>query len=241
MPGREQDKNTNLSKRHNIFLYKFFIAVYNKFYHEFSGEYLWKFTKNPAFGGKHVKKFLDIEFALSFLLPLTGVACIFFSPYITTALPYLLGAAMIIGGGIRVVSEIVIIAHRAEHTFHLGANFVIMVMGILFVVRGGNSLMLIGVIWGLIGIWQSAVSFQRMANAIHRRERFLGSLLLGVFRLAIALMLLLEPEYTSISHHVILLGIDILADTARMPLRHLKKLLEEKRAARKEKKSAGAV
>ncbi len=178
-----------------------------------------------------MKKFLNVEFILSFLLPLTGIACIIFSTQITTALPYILGSAMIIGGGIRVVSETVIIIRQAEHTFNLGANFMMVVMGILFVVRGSASLMLIGVIWGLIGIWHSAVSFQRMANQLHRRERFIGNLLLGLFRLVIALLLLLEPEHRSISHHVILLGIDILADTARMPLRRLAALWSSRKTA----------
>ncbi len=187
-----------------------------------------------------MKKFLNVELILSFLLPITGIACILFSSQITSALPYLLGSAMIVGGGIRVVSEMMIIARREEHTFNLGANLIMTVLGLLFVVRGAGSLMLIGVIWGLIGIWQSAVSFQRAANQVHRRECFWGSLILGLFRLTVALLLLLEPEHTSISHHVILLGIDILADTARMPLRRLKHIISSRRRASSDTAVAGS-
>ena len=175
-----------------------------------------------------MKRFLELEFLLSFLLPLLGVACILFSRPITVVLPYLLGAAMTVGGGIRVLAEFAAL-RRAQHTFNLSSNFILLVLGIFFLIRGRTAMTQIGIIWALFGIWQSAASLERAANHYLLGEPFWGSLLLSLFRLAVAILLLHEPANENISHHVVLLGVAILADTARMPLRHLWDLLRSRR------------
>lgn len=171
---------------------------------------------------------LTLEYIVSFLLPLTGLACLFFSEYITSVLPWVLGISMLLLGGIRILFASLRILHGKPKVFSMGINFIFVVLGLLFLLQGESSMTLIGVLWGLIGVWKSALSFQRAAEAIHDQRRYVPDLLLSLFRLALGLLLLLEPEGESISHHIIILGLDILVDTAHHPLHHTAELLKKK-------------
>ena len=172
-----------------------------------------------------MRKFWNTEFIISFFLPIVGLACIFFSNQITGILPVILGPAMIVTGAVRFVGESILVKRGDDTPPDMGTNFMFVVIGTLFLLRKGDPYVLIGVLWGLIGVWQSAVSFQRAIKKIRGRENALLDIGLSVFRLVLGVLLLLEPERHGIAHHVIILGLDILVDTARRPIRRLWELL----------------
>lgn len=186
-----------------------------------------------------MKKITRIEFILSFLMPLIGLSCIFFSEHLSVLLPYIMGAALIIVGGGRLIIGLLLMLRGYAGVVDVGSSIVILIVGIVAAIRGPNAVRMIGTVWGLIGIQESAQGIQSVISALHTRQRFAGTLAASIFRLVVALMLLFDPV-ANLAHHVIIMGVDILADTVKHPVHRLRayfyaraeeKALEKKNAS----------
>lgn len=157
-----------------------------------------------------------LKFAVWLLFPIIGVACIFFPIQMTGILPVVVGGAMILTGAVHFLSIIVSAVRRESISAKPDISYVALVLGIIIVLPQTSSLTLIGTVWGLYGIWESAISLHEAISAISRRESPLGHFCAAAFRLGVALILLLDPS-SHFAEHVIILGFDILVDTCKGP------------------------
>lgn len=87
-----------------------------------------------------------------------GLLCIIFPGQITKALPYVLGGAMAAAG---VVYGIAYFSNRetwAEHSAELADGLILLVVGILCMVHGSDSIGPMGVTWAIIGLRKASKS-----------------------------------------------------------------------------------
>lgn len=163
-----------------------------------------------------------VRFLTTLIMPVVGALCIIFPNQITKYLPFVMGGAMILLGGLHISLRFAKALQRRDRPRRTDISFIIFVLGIVILIMGKSSVSLIGTIWGLYGLWQSCYSFHKGVMALHNREKFVMHFVICVIRLAIALLLLFDPE-GEFAHHIVILGIDIIIDTVKGPHSHKKR------------------
>lgn len=147
------------------------------------------------------------------LFAVIGILCVLFPEQITEGLPYILGSAMAAAG--VVYSASYFRKRESDHSPELASGLVLLVIGILCVLHGAESIVPLGTTWALTGVRKASKS---LAAAIHgtngigeRIYSFVGFLL----RLICSVMLLFYPE-EKIQTHVVLLGLELIVVSIRL-------------------------
>ncbi|MBC5583362.1 DUF308 domain-containing protein [Eggerthella sp. NSJ-70] len=150
-------------------------------------------------------------------LPLLGLCCLLLPEASTMALPFVLGGIMAVSG----IGGIVHAAagakrdegdgdeRAAEHAI-LGKAIVMSVLGIVILVQGHASISFVGVMWGLLGLYKAADEIDEVVHALRARRRFVLKLAFTVFEMVLAVLLIVSP-FANIEHHVLLLGLELIA------------------------------
>ena len=152
-------------------------------------------------------------------LPLLGLCCLLLPEESTMALPFVLGGIMAVSG----IGGIVHAAagakkdegdgdereRAAEHAI-LGKAIVMSVLGIVILVQGHASISFVGVMWGLLGLYKAADEIDEVVHALRNRRPFVLKLAFTVFEMVLAVLLIISP-FANIEHHVLLLGLELIA------------------------------
>lgn len=149
-------------------------------------------------------------------LPLLGLCCLLLPEESTMALPFVLGGIMAVSG----IGGIVHAAagakrdgdereRAAEHAI-LGKAIVMSVLGIVILVQGHASISFVGVMWGLLGLYKAADEIDEVVHALRNRRPFVLKLAFTVFEMVLAVLLIVSP-FANIEHHVLLLGLELIA------------------------------
>lgn len=152
-------------------------------------------------------------------LPLLGLCCLLLPEESTMALPFVLGGIMAVSG----IGGIVHAAagakrdegdgdereRAAEHAI-LGKAIVMSVLGIVILVQGHASISFVGVMWGLLGLYKAADEIDEVVHALKGRRPFALKLAFTVFEMVLAVLLIISP-FANIEHHVLLLGLELIA------------------------------
>lgn len=157
---------------------------------------------------KEGKPSVKIAIAALLLLPLAGVGCLLFPPYVETALPWLLGLPMALSALGSIVASVR--GRKAEEGHAtLGSALVMLILGLIIIIHGANNTLFIGTIWGLLGLEKAAREFDDIFHDIKNRNPFVIALAVCVFELVLAVLLILNPS-ANIEHHLLLLGIQLI-------------------------------
>ena len=143
------------------------------------------------------------------LLPLLGMCCLLIPDTVTDALPYLLGGLMAVSvahaSGARADAR-----RLAEEPAVLGRAVVMCVLGGVILVQGHASISFVGVMWGLLGLYKAADEIDEVVHALKGRRPFALKLAFTVFEMVLAVLLIISP-FANIEHHVLLLGLELIA------------------------------
>lgn len=170
------------------------------------------------------------------LLPLLGMCCLLIPDTVTDALPYLLGGLMAVSGAAGLVYAV---AHAsgaradarrlAEEPAVLGRAVVMCVLGGVILVQGHASISFVGVMWGLLGLYKAADEIDEVVHALKGRRPFALKLAFTVFEMVLAVLLIISP-FANIEHHVLLLGLELIAYPFRIESGNSGKLTVETEA-----------
>lgn len=165
---------------------------------------------------KHRSKAGKVSVVSLLLLPIIGLGCVLNPNDIVLVLPYLLGGVMAVSGIASIVAGVR--ARRVEAGRHsIGTGLVMSVVGVVIFTQGETSINYIGVIWGVLGLIKAAHGFDDTLRHIAAHERFILILAFAVFNLVVSVLLVLNP-FGSIDHHIIVLGVELLAYPFRVVL-----------------------
>ena len=148
------------------------------------------------------------------LFPLMGITCIVFASHIMALLPYLLGGTMIFTGMLMIFLNIEEGEFLRSMTEEMAYGSTMVIVGIVFVIKGAEALPAVGTTWALIGTVKAAKSLHRTFQRIYMHQNCLLSLLEFVVRLVLSILLLFNP-IDKIHGHVILLGLELLFSNIR--------------------------
>lgn len=148
----------------------------------------------------------------SILMIANGVICIMFSEKLLYALPTICGLVMVIKGLIGIVRGINNRDYASLERVGLERAIVVLLVGIGIIVRQGNALFIVGVFWGLYGLRKAADYLNEGLYRRYNNERYIRLILKAIAESVLSIILIFDP-YTSIGHHVVILGVELILDS----------------------------
>lgn len=141
------------------------------------------------------------------LFPLVGLVCLAGSEEVAYSLPYVLGGLMVFSG---FGSLFAATRDRDQERTTVGTAIVMVVLGAVSIANGASSLNFIGIMWGLLGLTKGAEELDVVLKKFKAREPYALTFALAVFELVLAVLLIMNP-FANIGHHVIVLGLELIA------------------------------
>lgn len=148
-----------------------------------------------------------VAFAATLLFPILGAACLLAPELIAEHLPYVLGSVMLFVGAADIVTDL-LDRDSTPGTITVGTDIVMVVLGAVTLLNTTESLNVIAVMWGLLGLEKAAAEIDEAHAARSRACGWLAPLATGVFELVLGTMLLMAP-LANLGHHVLLLGLEL--------------------------------
>ena len=144
-----------------------------------------------------------VAFVATLLLPILGAACL----VMPEPLPHLLGGVMLFVGTADIVTDI-LERNSNPGKITVGTDVVMIVLGIVTLLNTHESLNVIAVMWGLLGLENAAAEIDESLKAHAAGHKWIAPLASGIFELVLGTMLLLAP-IANLGHHVLLLGLEL--------------------------------
>ncbi len=173
-----------------------------------------------------------VMYVLSVIYIIVGVLCMSITSLITEILPYLVGGMLTLAGVIKFIVALVQKEYRSVNTNATATSLIATLLGIMIIVQKidpySDPVMMISVIWGVLGLFESAYAFNHVFKRIANSERCIFYLIRGIMECAVAFMLLYQPENHDVHFfHIIVLGVNLVVDGITM-LPFVKKVLTVK-------------
>lgn len=137
----------------------------------------------------------------------------------------MLGGAMAVAGILYGVSYFLNQKSCVDYSMELANGFVLLVIGVVCIIHGTESIGPMGTTWGIIGIRKASKSLSRTIQALQNQTTFVAAFVEFLIRLIFSIMLLLYPTQ-KFEGHIILLGLDLIAVSIRLT-KHLSPALDE--------------
>ena len=147
-----------------------------------------------------------VAFVATLLLPILGAACLVMPEPVAEHLPHLLGGVMLFVGTADIVTDI-LERNSNPGKITVGTDVVMIVLGIVTLLNTHESLNVIAVMWGLLGLENAAAEIDESLKAHAAGHKWIAPLASGIFELVLGTMLL--PPIANLGHHVLLLGLEL--------------------------------
>lgn len=152
------------------------------------------------------------------LFAVIGLLCTLFPVQITKALPYVLGGAMAAAGILYGVSYLRSREERADRPSESANALILLVVGVLCMFHGADSIGPLGTTWAIIGLRRASKSLARILQSRGKGMAFYTSFAEFLVRLTFSVMLLFYPA-EKFETHVLLLGLELIAVSIRLTRR----------------------
>lgn len=149
-----------------------------------------------------------VAFVATLLFPILGVACLLLSEQVAEHLPHILGAVMLFVGAADIFTDL-FDEGSVPGKITVGTDVVMIVLGVVILLNTTESLNVIAVMWGLLGLEKAAHEIDESLEARASSGKWLVPLATGVFELVLGTMLLIAP-IANLGHHVLLLGLELI-------------------------------
>lgn len=156
----------------------------------------------------HIPRSTEIAYILGGLLILVGIVCLFLTHQLYHYLPIVLSVILVAMGIVDIIRGFHTGEYKRRDTKLTSDGFVLILIGVIMLCFQDKSYMMIGAIWGTIGLLQGSEALNKTICSIADKTPFVRELLTAVVELTLAILLLLEPG-GDLHHHLILLGLEL--------------------------------
>ena len=152
---------------------------------------------------------------------IVGVLCVSVTRHITVALPYIVGAIMMLVGISGFIISLVRRDYKNIKTNKIATYILTVLLGAMVILEEIDPqidpIMLISIIWGVFGLFEGAHAFNHAITRITKSERCVYFLIKGIVECAVAFMMLYHPEsHEAHFFHIVVLGIRLIIDAVTM-------------------------
>lgn len=143
------------------------------------------------------------------VLIFSGIACILMTEKVYRALPFILGIGMMAIGATHTLCGLWTKEYRSKETKLTANGIVYMALGMVILANHENADPVISSIWGVLGLMKGSEALNGALYCASRKKAFAALLLQAVIELALGFLLLIDPS--AVQHHVLLLGLELIA------------------------------
>ena len=148
---------------------------------------------------------------------IVGVLCVSVTRHITVALPYIVGAIMMLVGISGFIISLVRRDYKNIKTNKIATYILTVLLGAMVILEEIDPIMLISIIWGVFGLFEGAHAFNHAITRITKSERCVYFLIKGIVECAVAFMMLYRPEsHEAHFFHIVVFGISLIIDAVTM-------------------------
>lgn len=152
---------------------------------------------------------------------IVGVLCVSVTRHITVALPYIVGAIMMLVGISGFIISLVHRDYKSVKTNKTATFLLALGLGILIIFEEfdpkSDPIMLISIIWGVFGLFEGAHAFNHAITRIANSERCVYYIIKGIAECVVAFMMLYRPEsHETHFFHIVVFGISLIIDAVTM-------------------------
>lgn len=152
---------------------------------------------------------------------IVGVLCVSVTRHITVALPYIVGAIMMLVGISGFIISLVHRDYKSVKTNKIATFLLALGLGILIIFEEfdpkSDPIMLISIIWGVFGLFEGAHAFNHAITRIANSERCVYYIIKGIAECVVAFMMLYRPEsHEAHFFHIVVFGISLIIDAVTM-------------------------
>ena len=152
---------------------------------------------------------------------IVGVLCVSVTRHITVALPYIVGAIMMLVGISGFIISLVRRDYKNIKTNKIATYILTVLLGAMVILEEIDPqidpIMLISIIWGVFGLFEGAHAFNHAITRITKSERCVYFLIKGIVECAVAFMMLYHPEsHEAHFFHIVVFGICLIIDAVTM-------------------------
>lgn len=152
---------------------------------------------------------------------IVGVLCVSVTRHITVALPYIVGAIMMLVGISGFIISLVRRDYKNIKTNKIATYILTVLLGAMVILEEIDPqidpIMLISIIWGVFGLFEGAHAFNHAITRITKSERCVYFLIKGIVECAVAFMMLYHPEsHEAHFFHIVVFGISLIIDAVTM-------------------------
>lgn len=147
--------------------------------------------------------------AYALVLILSGAACILMTQKVYHALPFILGIGMVVIGTTHTICGLWAKEYESRETKLTANGIVYVALGLVILVHHADADSVISSIWGVLGLMKGSEALNGAFFHASRKESFMALGIQAVIELALGFLLLIDPS--AVQHHVLLLGLELVA------------------------------
>ncbi|MDE7401157.1 MAG: DUF308 domain-containing protein [Clostridia bacterium] len=151
------------------------------------------------------------KYILAVLYLAVGVLCAAIPERIETALPYIVGGAMAAVAITQFIFAIIKKEYRDTHTNKTAGSLIVLGLSVMIIIEHQWAHTFIPIVWGVIGLFEGAHAFNHAISRISRGMRSAYYIIKGIIEVAVAFLLLYEPEQYG-ELHIIVFGVSLMLD-----------------------------
>lgn len=166
-------------------------------------------------GWTHISE-TAVAYLLSALYATVGALCVGLNNYIVTAFPYFVGGFMAAIGLFQFVYAVRTKEYVHTHSNKTATSLILIALSVLIMIETEWAVTFISIAWGIFGLLEGAHAFNHALSRMARAERSLYYFVKGAIEVALAFVLLYEPDGSHIQLHIIVFGVQLVFDAVTM-------------------------
>lgn len=147
-------------------------------------------------------------------LLLAGTICILFADKLFSLLPFIIGIPMVSVAAVFFALSVIRKEYNTLETSHTAGAIVVLVMGVMILINGSESIGVIAVTWGIFGLVRGTKELNHAIYKFCRKEKFTAMLLRSCTEIVLAALLMFRP-FQKITVHIVILGAELILMSAR--------------------------
>ena len=147
--------------------------------------------------------------AYALVLILSGAACILMTRKIYQALPFILGIGMVGIGATHTICGLWAKEYQSRETKLTANGIVYIALGLVILAHHADADSVISSIWGVLGLMKGSEALNGALFHASRKEPFAALGIQAIIEVALGFLLLVDPS--AVEHHVLLLGLELVA------------------------------
>ncbi len=154
-----------------------------------------------------------IKYFLSAVYLVVGVLCVAFTSHIQNYFPYIVGGMTTAFGVGQFIAAIIRREYVHTYSNKTASSLVMIAIGIFIMVEHSSAYTIIAVVWGFLGLMESAHAFNHAFSRMARSKNCIFFLCKGIIEFVLAFLLLYEPsDAHHIYLHIMVFGVQLIFD-----------------------------